>query len=141
MRRYVFTIVVMGCVPIDLLFAQDFGLGRLTFVFIAHQLLFDKGRSEVCYAIYLASFSIIEPGPTLSWLPHGHVELPLCPVCLERLDTQVAGLVAMPYGDETAGRWAWLTCPTCTTLAAHQITCQGCPPGILCEEIWVRERR
>ncbi len=35
-----------------------------------------------------------------AWLPPLHVELPICPVCLERLDTNVSGLVAVPYDDE-----------------------------------------
>jgi BRCA1-associated protein len=39
-------------------------------------------------------------GEAPAWLPPLHVELPICPVCLERLDTNISGLVAVPYDDE-----------------------------------------
>lgn len=54
---------------------------------------FDNKRNEICHAVYISElcFSEIDQ-PVVP--PKLYAELPLCPVCLERIDSSISGIIS-----------------------------------------------
>ena len=58
-------------------------------------------QSEICHVVRVLSVEVDTEdtvGQSISrlGLPHGSYEIPTCPVCLERMDASVTGLVTVP---------------------------------------------
>ncbi|XP_041972371.1 BRCA1-associated protein [Aricia agestis] len=94
-----------------------------------------------------APYSSLEPGALChtAWVsrvewaaggeaPPAHTELPTCPVCLERMDESVAGVLSVQcahaFHAECLARWASARCPVCrctqTPEPRERATCLHC---------------
>ncbi|KXZ54622.1 hypothetical protein GPECTOR_4g687 [Gonium pectorale] len=73
--------------------------------------------------------------------PPGQTELPTCPVCLERLDEHVSGIVTTVcnhmFHSECLQKWADTTCPVCRYCvqgAANASRCGVCSTAV---DLWI----
>lgn len=67
---------------------------------------------------FVASVEFVPPSNTLLFPPSGQVELPTCPVCLEKLDPAVSGILTMvcnhSFHCRCMSKWKGEnTCPIC----------------------------
>lgn len=66
--------------------------------------------------------------------PHGHTELPICPVCLERMDESVDGVLTIlcnhTFHSNCLEQWSDSTCPVCRCVQspeqAEDSECERC---------------
>ncbi|KAL5274448.1 BRAP family protein [Megaselia abdita] len=68
---------------------------------------------SVCHAVWVSSVEWSEDG----FPPLGHIELPICPVCLERMDESVDGVLTIlcnhAFHTNCLIKWGDSTCPVC----------------------------
>ncbi|THH28576.1 hypothetical protein EUX98_g5615 [Antrodiella citrinella] len=83
---------------------------------------FNSMESEICHVVRVLSVEIDSEdavGQSISrlGLPPGTYELPTCPVCLERMDAAVTGLVTVPcshtFHCTCLSKWGDSRCPVC----------------------------
>ncbi|EPQ56439.1 zf-UBP-domain-containing protein, partial [Gloeophyllum trabeum ATCC 11539] len=93
---------------------------------------FNSMDPEICHVVHVLSVAI-EPDDQISLaisrlsVPEGAYELPTCPVCLERMDSAVTGLVTVPcshtFHCRCLSQWGDSRCPVCrysqTLLSSH----------------------
>ena len=74
-----------------------------------------------CRAIWVSN---IEVSPT-NKPPSNHTELPICAVCLERMDESVDGVLTIlcnhTFHTECLVKWADLTCPICRCAQSPEV--------------------
>ncbi|KAH9479491.1 RING finger protein ETP1-like protein [Psilocybe cubensis] len=94
---------------------------------------FNSMQPEICHVVHVLSVTIdVEDvvSQTISRIEHaqGNVyELPTCPVCLERMDSAVTGLITVPcshtFHCACLSKWGDSRCPVCrysqTLLSSH----------------------
>ncbi len=100
-----------------------------------------SGRAETCVALYVASveFEDGDGSRTIS-ASDARTEVPTCPVCLDRLDAEVSGIVTTicnhSFHAECLSGWADASCPVCRY--AHEpeakATCASCGKD---HDLWV----
>ena len=120
---------------------------------------FESGRAEVCHALLVGSVDITHPSnlrnvsctvlPSSSGIGAvGRVEVPTCPVCLERMDASISGIVTVlchhSFHCECLSQWTDSRCPVCryTQQPKHesnsdesgQVKCSGCDSK---SDLWV----
>ncbi|TCD71864.1 hypothetical protein EIP91_003207 [Steccherinum ochraceum] len=95
---------------------------------------FNSMEPEICHVVRVLSVEVDKQdtvGQTISQLglPYGTYELPTCPVCLERMDAAVTGLVTVPcshtFHCACLSKWGDSRCPVCRysqTLASSHPT-------------------
>ncbi|OQR93848.1 hypothetical protein ACHHYP_02206 [Achlya hypogyna] len=71
--------------------------------------------------------------------PAGHVEIPTCPVCLDRLDTSVSGILTTlcnhTFHCDCLFRWEGSSCPVCRYSHGDMVsTCEVCETT---EHLWI----
>ncbi|EIN03806.1 zf-UBP-domain-containing protein [Punctularia strigosozonata HHB-11173 SS5] len=95
---------------------------------------FNSMEPEICHVVHVSSV-IIDPEDStsvaISRLAEGSAyELPTCPVCLERMDSAVTGLVTVPcshtFHCSCLSKWGDSRCPVCrysqTLLSSHPVS-------------------
>ncbi|GJE91160.1 ring finger and zf-UBP domain-containing protein [Phanerochaete sordida] len=94
---------------------------------------FNSMEAEICHVVRILSVDIASEdfvGQTITKLtsvPDGAYELPTCPVCLERMDSAVTGLVTVPcshtFHCSCLSKWGDSRCPVCrysqTLMSSH----------------------
>lgn len=101
----------------------------------------------ICRLVYVKDVQVtaardgdIQPAPPPQPSP-GQIELPTCPVCLDRLDEETSGLVTTVcnhrFHSECLGKWGDASCPVCrycqeTSAAASR--CQVCESS---SDLWI----
>lgn len=78
---------------------------------------FKPGEAEVCHLLFLHSVDFTESAAMAGTPPDACIELPTCPVCLERLDPDTSGILTAVCDHS-------FQCP-CTTKWTH-LSCQVC---------------
>lgn len=72
---------------------------------------------EVCHLAYVAKVEVIEESKTCHLPISGFTELPTCPVCLERMDESVQGILTILCNHSFHGKcldqWYDSSCPVC----------------------------
>lgn len=99
----------------------------------------------VCHLLYVKDVQYYEHGSKLSDMtgqaPQGAAELPSCPVCLERLDGTVSGIVTTVcnhrFHNQCLRQWVDSSCPVCRycqhpSEAAH--SCSTCRSSV---DLWM----
>lgn len=76
---------------------------------------FNSIEPEVCHLVYVAKVETIKDD---AYLPvAGHTELPTCPVCLERMDESVEGILTIlcnhSFHSGCLVKWGDTSCPVC----------------------------
>ncbi|KIM32818.1 hypothetical protein M408DRAFT_326546 [Serendipita vermifera MAFF 305830] len=81
---------------------------------------FNSMEPEICHVVKVKSIKIETPDLVTGRFPpvsDGSFELPTCPVCLERMDTAVTGLVTVPcshtFHCQCLSKWENSRCPVC----------------------------
>ncbi|PVF99881.1 zf-UBP-domain-containing protein, partial [Serendipita vermifera] len=81
---------------------------------------FNSMEPETCHVVKINSVMIETPDLVTGSFPpppDGSVELPTCPVCLERMDTAITGLVTVPcshtFHCQCLSKWENSRCPVC----------------------------
>ncbi|KAJ6485882.1 hypothetical protein C8R45DRAFT_1062723 [Mycena sanguinolenta] len=90
---------------------------------------FDFSSPEICHVVRVLSVTVDVEDPALSRLASTPAlyELPTCPVCLERMDSAVTGLITVPCSHTfhcmCLSKWGDSRCPVCrysqTLMSSH----------------------
>ncbi|KAJ7743093.1 hypothetical protein B0H16DRAFT_1561823 [Mycena metata] len=88
---------------------------------------FNSMEPEICHVVRILSVTVDSEDPALSRLASTLAELPTCPVCLERMDSAVTGLITVPCSHTfhcmCLSKWGDSRCPVCrysqTLLSSH----------------------
>lgn len=76
---------------------------------------FNSIEPEVCHLAYVSQVEMVKEGEG-DGVP-GHTELPTCPVCLERMDESVEGILTIlcnhTFHDGCLAKWGDSSCPVC----------------------------
>eukprot|EP00892_Ulva_mutabilis_P010722 jgi/Ulvmu1/8021/UM004_0258.1 len=73
-------------------------------------------------------------------VPLGHTELPTCPVCLERLDRHISGVITTvcnhKFHSECLQQWGDASCPVCRYCisSGHSSSCEACGTSA---DLWI----
>ncbi|KAK9808671.1 hypothetical protein WJX72_001734 [[Myrmecia] bisecta] len=96
----------------------------------------------VCRLVYVKDIQITSteegesPKP-----PAGQTELPTCPVCLERLDAHISGVVTTvcnhKFHNECLQRWGDTSCPVCRYCASATSTTSHCSTCGTSQDLWI----
>ncbi|KAJ3677227.1 hypothetical protein LUZ60_002951 [Juncus effusus] len=96
---------------------------------------------EVCHVLYLASAEFTNSVEIAGTPPVGSTELPTCPVCIERLDQDISGIVVTScdhsFQCPCVSKWVNSSCPVCQlcqNISAKQPTCSICLTN---ENLWI----
>ncbi|XP_055546441.1 BRCA1-associated protein [Wyeomyia smithii] len=93
---------------------------------------------SLCHAVWVSGVEWGDDG----WAPAGHTELPMCPVCLERMDESVDGVLTILCNHAFhAGcliKWGDSTCPVCRCIQTPELSetsvCMECEGT---EALWI----
>ncbi|KAJ7173770.1 hypothetical protein C8R46DRAFT_122527 [Mycena filopes] len=88
---------------------------------------FNSMEPEICHVVRVLSVTMDAEDPALSRLASTLSELPTCPVCLERMDSGVTGLITVPCSHTfhcmCLSKWGDSRCPVCrysqTLMSSH----------------------
>lgn len=73
--------------------------------------------------------------------PQGYVELPTCPVCLERLDENISGIVTTVcnhrFHGECLKKWGDTKCPVCRYCMQSSLTSSKCSVCSTSANLWI----
>uniref|UniRef100_A0A1D1ZKV5 BRCA1-associated protein n=1 Tax=Anthurium amnicola TaxID=1678845 RepID=A0A1D1ZKV5_9ARAE len=101
---------------------------------------FPSEEAEVCHILFLSSVEYTESTEIAGSPPAGFTELPTCPVCLERLDQDISGIVTTgcdhSFQCSCISKWANSSCPVCRFCMEHceKPNCSVCETS---ENLWV----
>ncbi|KAG1681854.1 BRCA1-associated protein [Nymphon striatum] len=78
---------------------------------------FNSIEPETCHLVYVAKVETTKDTDTGSLPLSGHTELPTCPVCLERMDESVDGILTIlcnhSFHGSCLSKWGDTSCPVC----------------------------
>ncbi|KAJ1273057.1 hypothetical protein BS78_06G250900 [Paspalum vaginatum] len=78
---------------------------------------FSSSEGEVCHVLFIASVQYTPSSEIATTPPVGSSELPICPVCIERLDQDISGILATTcdhsFQCSCVSVWANSSCPVC----------------------------
>lgn len=101
---------------------------------------FSSLEAELCHVLYTADVQFTETAEQASTPPSGLTELPTCPVCLERLDQQISGILTTvcnhSFHSTCISKWTDSSCPVCRYCQqqAENSTCFVCGTT---EHLWI----
>jgi BRCA1-associated protein len=99
-----------------------------------------SGRAETCVALYVASVEYEDGDDSRTTASEARTEVPTCPVCLDRLDAEVSGIVTTicnhSFHAECLSGWADASCPVCRYTHEPEVkaTCASCGKD---HDLWV----
>ncbi|RWS28418.1 brca1-associated protein-like protein [Leptotrombidium deliense] len=78
---------------------------------------FNSIEPEVCHLVYVAKVESVKESVNACLPIPGHTELPTCPVCLERMDESVEGILTIlcnhSFHSNCLDKWGDTSCPVC----------------------------
>eukprot|EP00884_Botryococcus_braunii_P015374 jgi/Botrbrau1/251/Bobra.0022s0225.1 len=96
---------------------------------------------NVCRLLYVKDVELTVSDTIITAPPPGQTELPSCPVCLERLDRHISGVVTTVcnhmFHPECLKEWVGSSCPVCrycSTSEKKTSHCTVCQKG---EDLWI----
>ncbi|KAH9542492.1 hypothetical protein CY35_13G010200 [Sphagnum magellanicum] len=101
---------------------------------------FSSMEAEVCHVVFTADVQYTESGEQASIPPSGLTELPTCPVCLERLDQHISGILTTvcnhSFHSYCISKWTDSSCPVCRYCQqqSEKSTCSVCGTS---ENLWI----
>eukprot|EP00249_Psilotum_nudum_P016198 c25711_g1_i1 orf=236-1768(-) len=102
--------------------------------------LFSSLEAEVCHVFFTLDVQYTKSGDQAASPPTGMTELPTCPVCLERLDQQVSGILTTlcnhTFHSSCISKWTDSSCPVCRYCQqqSQKSTCFICSTS---ENLWI----
>ncbi|KAL0274634.1 UNVERIFIED_CONTAM: hypothetical protein PYX00_002721 [Menopon gallinae] len=93
----------------------------------------------VCHLVFVSGVEIEESQPEP---PAGHTELPTCPVCLERMDESVDGVLTIlcnhTFHSNCLARWGDTSCPVCRYVSTPELVVDNrCLQCLSVENLWI----
>ncbi|CAM6096640.1 unnamed protein product [Calypogeia fissa] len=101
---------------------------------------FSSFEAEVCHVLFTADVQYTDSGEEASLPPAGLTELPTCPVCLERLDQNISGILTTvcnhSFHSSCISKWTDSSCPVCRYCQqqSEKSTCSICDSP---ENLWI----
>lgn len=101
---------------------------------------FLSAEGEVCHILFVDSVEYTESTEIAGTPPAGSTELPTCPVCLERLDQDISGIITTTcdhsYQCSCISKWANSSCSVCHFVQENSVkpACSICGTS---ENIWI----
>ncbi|ONK60228.1 uncharacterized protein A4U43_C08F15760 [Asparagus officinalis] len=84
---------------------------------------YPSAEGEVCHILFLDPVEFTESTEIAGTPPTGSTELPTCPVCLERLDQDISGIIATTcdhsFQCSCISKWANSSCSVCHFCQEH----------------------
>ncbi|CAN6241130.1 unnamed protein product [Urochloa humidicola] len=78
---------------------------------------FSSSEGEVCHVLFIAAVQYTPSSEIAATPPAGSTELPICPVCIERLDQDISGILATTcdhsFQCSCVSVWVNSSCPVC----------------------------
>lgn len=78
---------------------------------------FNSIEPETCHLVYVSRVEMVKECDGACLAVPGHTELPTCPVCLERMDESVEGILTIlcnhSFHDGCLAKWGDTSCPVC----------------------------
>ncbi|DBA77623.1 hypothetical protein WJX77_012528 [Trebouxia sp. C0004] len=114
-----------------------------SFFYDHHDKPFSSLEPDVlCRLVYVKDVEISsQEQDTQPQIPPGQTELPTCPVCLERLDEHISGVVTTVcnhrFHNECLQRWGDLKCPVCRYCAQPSSTTSYCSVCDTSQDLWI----
>ena len=82
-----------------------------------NEISFNSIEPEICHLVYVAKLETTKESDDGCLPLANHTELPICPVCLERMDESVEGILTIlcnhTFHSECLGKWGDTSCPVC----------------------------
>lgn len=103
---------------------------------------FNSIEQEVCHLVYVAKVETTKEEDA-GFLPlEGHTELPTCPVCLERMDESVDGILTIlcnhSFHGNCLSKWGDSSCPVCRYCQTPELTADNrCFQCHSQENLWI----
>lgn len=96
---------------------------------------------EVCHILYVAHVEYFSPN-TSFFPPAGQIELPTCPVCLERLDASASGILTIlcnhSFHCDCLSKWrSDSSCPVCRYILHPVETTSSCNECGTTNALWI----
>lgn len=103
---------------------------------------FNSIESDVCHLVYVGRVEMLKDSENACMPVPGMTELPNCPVCLERMDESVDGILTIlcnhAFHIECLQRWGDTSCPVCryyqTPEEVAENRCMSCGSQ---ESLWI----
>jgi len=104
---------------------------------------FSSSEVEVCHALFIVAVQYTSSTEITVIPPVGSTELPTCPVCIERLDQDISGIVATncdhSFQCSCVSMWVSSSCPVCQFCQKQSETptnptCSVCQTS---ENLWI----
>ncbi|CAM0901993.1 unnamed protein product [Alopecurus aequalis] len=104
---------------------------------------FSSSEVEVCHALFIVAVQYTSSAEIAHIPPVGSTELPTCPVCIERLDQDISGIVATncdhSFQCSCVSMWVSSSCPVCQfcqkqSESPTNPTCSVCQTS---ENLWI----
>ncbi|KAF7148156.1 hypothetical protein RHSIM_Rhsim03G0250100 [Rhododendron simsii] len=101
---------------------------------------FRPSEAEVCHIYFTQSVVCCKFEKEAGLPPHGFIELPTCPVCLERLDQDTSGIQSTlcdhSFQCPCVSKWTYLSCQVCRLCQQHDEKPRCIDCGTL-KNLWV----
>ncbi|XP_023222080.1 BRCA1-associated protein-like [Centruroides sculpturatus] len=103
---------------------------------------FNSIEPEICHLVYVAKVESVKESEEVCLPVPGHTELPTCPVCLERMDESVEGILTIlcnhSFHSSCLAKWGDTSCPVCRYCQTPELEpdnrCFGCGSQ---ENLWI----
>ncbi|XP_031570682.1 BRCA1-associated protein-like isoform X2 [Actinia tenebrosa] len=99
-------------------------------------------EEEVCHLVYVAKVEVLKSSQGASLPCSGLTELPKCPVCLERMDESVEGVLTIlcnhSFHGSCLSKWSDTSCPVCRYVQTPEPTSENrCLTCDSTENLWI----
>lgn len=103
---------------------------------------FNSIEQEVCHLVYIARVETTKEEEAGCLPLEGHTELPTCPVCLERMDESVDGILTIlcnhSFHGSCLSKWGDSSCPVCRYCQTPELTADNrCFQCHSQENLWI----
>lgn len=105
---------------------------------------FNSMEENVCNLAFVSRVETVreDAGEAVLWPPLHHTELPTCPVCLERMDESVDGILTIlcnhSFHGSCLSKWGDYTCPVCRFVQTPEMAADSrCFECLSSESLWI----
>nr|CAD7416961.1 unnamed protein product [Timema poppensis] len=95
-----------------------------------------------CHLVFVSHVELLREGEGGGLPPQNHTELPTCPVCLERMDESVDGILTIlcnhAFHSNCLAKWGDTTCPVCRFVQTPEVVADNrCLECHSSESLWI----
>lgn len=103
---------------------------------------FNTIEPEICHLVYISRVETAKEFDAGSFPLEGHTELPTCPVCLERMDESVDGILTIlcnhSFHSSCLDKWDYMSCPVCRYCLTPEVVAENhCSECHVQESLWI----